>query len=371
MNDETLLRAETMLLDAATDPDAWQAALAMVARATNSKGAAILTVEGHGPFVLPTEGLGELAERYVKDGWHQRDFRYAGVPTMKQRGIMVDQDFVTPERMARMDYYADFLRPMGFGWFAGLRVTTGNDLWCLTFQRGEDAGAYLAEDQLRLARLGDVVSRAATIARRLEFIKLDGAVDAVSAMSGSCLFLDRFCRVVRMTDAAERMVGKAFQIQQGRIRLPHGSAMLDRHLAASVWPDTAPDAAALRPVVISRPGDRPLVFHAIRLRGNALGFLAPAYVMLTITDLSEKAAPSADILQTAFQLTPAEARLANALLKQFSLVDTASYLNSTHETVRTQIKSVFAKTGTRNQAELVDLLGRLRSVGTPTHGDIG
>ena len=367
MNDETLLRAETMLLDAATDPGAWQVALDMVARETRSKGAAILTVEGRGPFVLSTEGMGELSERYVKDGWHQRDFRYAGVPIMKQRGIMTDQDIVSPDRMGRMDYYADFLRPMGFGWFAGLRVTTGDDLWCLTFQRGEDVGAYLAEDQLRLARLGDVASRAAAITRRLEFAKLDGAVDAANAMTGACLFIDRFCRVVRMTDAAERMVGKVFQIQQGHIRLPHSNAVLDRHLAASIWPDLAADAAALRPVTISRPGERPLIFHSIRLRGNALGFFAPAFAMLTVTDLNGKTTLPIDHLQAIFQLTTTEARLANALLQQFSLVDAASYLNCAHETVRTQVKAIFAKTGTRNQAELIDLLGRLGSVGSSTH----
>jgi len=360
MNDETLLRAETMLLDAATDPDAWQAALEMMARATGSKGAALFTVEGHGPLILPTEGAGELAERYVKDGWHQRDFRHAGVPLMKQRGIMVDQDFVAPDRMARLDFYADFLRPLGFGWFAGLRVTTGDDLWCLTFQRGEDVGAYLAEEQLRLARLGDVVSRAATIARRLEFARLDGAVDAVNAMSGSCLFIDRFCRVVRMTDAAERMIGKVFQLQQGRVRLPHGSAMLDRHLAASVWPDLAPDAAALRPVAIPRPGKRPLIFHALRLRGNALGFLAPALAMVTVKDLEETSRPDMTTFGQHYQLTPSEMRVAQAIIERHGVVEAAAALDISHETARTHSKALYAKTSTSNQVELVSLIARFR-----------
>ncbi len=360
MDDETLQRAETMLLDAATDPDAWQAALEMVARATGSKGAAILTVEGRGPFVLSTEGMGELSERYVKDGWHQRDFRYAGVPFMKQRGIMVDQDIVAPDRMARMDYYAGFLRPMGFGWFAGLRVTTGDDLWCLTFQRGEEAGAYLADDQLRLARIGDVASRAAAITRRLEFARLDGAVDAANAMTGACLFIDRFCRVIRMTDAAERMVGKVFQIQQGRIRLPFGGEALDRHLAASIWPDLAPDAAALRPLAISRPSKRPLIFHAIRLRGNALGFLAPAFAMVTVKDLEETSPPDMTTFGQHYQLTPSEMRVAQALIERHGVVEAAAALGISHETARTHAKALYAKTSTANQVELVSLIARFR-----------
>lgn len=358
MDDEALQRAEAMFLDAATDPAAWQAALDMVAQVTGSKGAAILSVEGHGPVILPTESVGELAERYVKEGWHQRDFRYAGVPQMKRTGFMVDQDFVDPERMSRMDYYADFLRPMGFGWFAGLRVTTGEDLWCLTLQRGTDRGAYLPEEQLRIARLGDVASRAATLARRLAFNRLEGSVDAADALEGACFFIDWFGRVVRMTSAAERMVGRDLQIKRGHIRLPHGNEALDKHLAAAIWPDLAPDSAALRPVTVARLGKKPLIFHAIRLRGQALGFFSPACAMVTVRDL--EAAPRYDMATFGrhYDLTPSEIRVARALVERHGLVDAAASLGISYETARTHAKMLYAKTATANQMELADLILR-------------
>lgn len=361
MDDEVLQRAEALLLDAATDPAAWQAALDMVARATDSKGAALLTVEGRGPMILPTEAMGELAERYVTEGWHQRDFRYAGIPQMKRTGLMVDQDFVEPERMARMDYYADFLRPAGFGWFAGLRVTTGDDLWCLTFQRGMDKGAYLPEEQRRLARLGDVASRAATMARQLAFNRLEGSVDAADAVAGTCFFIDRFCRVIRMTAAAERLVGQEVQLQKGHIRLPQGGEALDRHLAAAIWPDLAPDAAALRPVVVARAGKRPLIFHAIRLRGAALGFFSPAWAMVTVRDLD--AGPRHDIgtFGRHYDLTPSEIRVARAIVDRHGLVDAAKALGIAYETARTHAKTIYAKTATANQMELADLISRFGS----------
>jgi len=361
LDTDFLARAEAMFMDAATDPDAWQAALDAVAEKSGSRGAALLTVEGRGPFVLPTEGMGELAERYVNDGWHQRDFRYAGVPLMKQRGIMVDQDIVKPEDMGRMEYYADFLQPMGFGWFAGLKVETGDDLWCLTLQRGTTRGAYTTEEQEGLLRLGRIVSRAAALARRLEFVRLDGAMDVAGALTGATMFIDRFGKVVRLNQRAEVMVGRNFMIRQGRIRFANTSSeALQRHIDAAIWPDLSPIASAHLPVVVPQPNGRPLVFQALRLRGRSLGFFAPAYAMLLVTDLNDKSAPPVDHLQAIFQLTVAEARLANALLQQFSLVDAAAYLNCTHETVRTQIKGIFAKTGTRTQAQLIDLLGKIR-----------
>ena len=363
MDVDFLARAETMFMDAATDPDAWQAALDMVAEKSGSRGAVILTVEGSGPFMLPTQNLGELAEHYVRDGWHQRDFRRAGLPLMKQRGIMVDQDFVRPEDMDRIGYYADFLQPLGFGWFAGLKVETGDDLWCLTLQRGAAEGPYQAEEQESLLRLGRIVSRAATLARRLELVRLDGAVDAADALAGAVMFINRFGKVVRLNQRAEVMVGRNFMIRQGRIRFAHTSSdALQRHIDAAIWPDLSPIASVHLPVVVPQPNGRPIVFQALRMRGRSLGFFSPAYVMLLVTDLNDKSATSVDHLQTIFGLTPAEARLANALLQQLSLVDAAAYLNCTHETVRTQIKGIFAKTGTRNQVQLVDLLGRVRQV---------
>lgn len=352
-------------MDAATDPDAWQSALDAVAEKSGSDGAVLLAIEGRGPAVLPTQSMGEAAERYMKDGWHQRDFRYAGIPLMKQHGIFVDQDIIDPANMRRLDYYADFLEPMGLGWGAGLKVETGEDIWCLTFQRSMAKGAYQPEEQASLLRLGRIVSRAAALARRLEFVRLDGAMDIAGALTGAIMFINSVGKVVRLNRRAEAMVGHNFMIRQGCIRFAGTSSdALQRHIDAAIWPDLSPIASAHLPVVVSQPNGRPLVFQALRLRGRSLGFFAPAYAMLLVTDLSDKSVPPVDHLQTIFQLTAAEARLATALLQHFSLVEAAAYLNSTHETVRSHIKSIFAKTGTRTQAQLVDLLGRIDRVET-------
>jgi DNA-binding CsgD family transcriptional regulator len=58
-------------------------------------------------------------------------------------------------------------------------------------------------------------------------------------------------------------------------------------------------------------------------------------------------------LQTRFDLTPAEARLVVHLVTGTSLKSSAKALGVSHETVRRQVKSVFRKTGTHRQSELV------------------
>ena len=81
---------------------------------------------------------------------------------------------------------------------------------------------------------------------------------------------------------------------------------------------------------------------------------------------------SIDLLQCHFSLTPAEARLALHLVAGETLRSTGVKLSITYETVRTQLKSIFKKTGTCRQAELViviltalpDCLGAPRLIGS-------
>lgn len=61
-------------------------------------------------------------------------------------------------------------------------------------------------------------------------------------------------------------------------------------------------------------------------------------------------------LQQQFDLTPAQARLAASLAASESLEDYAQRTGVSVNTARTTLKSVFAKTGCRRQAELVLVL---------------
>ena len=65
---------------------------------------------------------------------------------------------------------------------------------------------------------------------------------------------------------------------------------------------------------------------------------------------------STDSLRVIYQLTAAEARLAKLLVSGDSLAVIADRLGVSHNTVRNQLKSIFSKTGTNRQSELVGLI---------------
>lgn len=79
---------------------------------------------------------------------------------------------------------------------------------------------------------------------------------------------------------------------------------------------------------------------------------------LVLLALLENRLPS-PLLAELFQLSPAEHRLAELLAQGLTLEGCAARLNVSINTVRTQLRALFRKTGTTRQAQLINLFTRL------------
>lgn len=134
----------------------------------------------------------------------------------------------------------------------------------------------------------------------------------------------------------------------------HGehAALLKALVAEAV---ATPHAADWPPVALARPRSRGLVLQAALV--VAIG-LVPAAVVVVI-DPDEVREPSAALLRSAFGLTRSEVDLAHHLCLGRALKDIARHRQTSIATLRVQLRTLFAKTRTRRQAELVALLARL------------
>jgi len=81
-----------------------------------------------------------------------------------------------------------------------------------------------------------------------------------------------------------------------------------------------------------------------------------ARVVIFIGDTSFDRNAPADVLQMLYALTPAEARLVNGLCEGLTIKEMEQLFDLKASTLRSQLKSVFHKTGTNRQAELVALV---------------
>ncbi|WP_128962459.1 helix-turn-helix transcriptional regulator [Bradyrhizobium guangzhouense] len=328
-------------------------------------------VGAHGAILIPATGspalpnypstasIEEANERYFRGGWYLRDERYRGLPLMQKRGIFDDLDLFTQDEIDRHPYYQEFLAPTGLLWFAGVHVRCGDDTWCLSIQRRKDQGPFSSADKRKLLRLSEAASAAATTARALGFIAAEGVLEAFEISGWATLLLDRDGRIARINRSAEALLREEWQVSEGRLcgLERQASDSYDRVLRTMLYggENTANSAVVLLPRLLKHP----LIAHFLRLptlSGNALGQCQLAVVLV---DPDQRFSPSAMILRTTFGLTPAEARVAASLAGGMELESIAASLHISPTTARNQLKSVFGKTRTRRQPELVALLAAI------------
>ena len=93
------------------------------------------------------------------------------------------------------------------------------------------------------------------------------------------------------------------------------------------------------------------------LRGqSSRGGLPQADVALFIIRADDEQPVSADRLRMLFGLTPAETRLAEHLARGINLSEISERLGLSRETCRSQLRSIFVKTRTNRQGELVAVI---------------
>jgi len=108
-------------------------------------------------------------------------------------------------------------------------------------------------------------------------------------------------------------------------------------------------------VTIHREDKRDLALHAVPIGEGDV----QARTMVILVDLSTTPQPRSEVLEKLFGLTAAEARLAIQIGRGDTPADIALENGVSIATVRSQLASVFAKTQTSRQAELVALLARV------------
>jgi DNA-binding CsgD family transcriptional regulator len=210
----------------------------------------------------------------------------------------------------------------------------------------------------RLSALSRSLSAAAAIARAFGFARAEAALDAFE-MSGSAVVLfDRCGEVFRLNKTAERLLGHDLQIVRNRLvsRDQGATAALDRALHALFW---RPDGGSLQPPVgLPREEGYPILAYLSRLSGVAADCFAPCQVVAVLVDLEARVRLAERDLMSIFNLTPSEARLASRLSSGGSIEKIAAELSISYETSRKRLKSIFQKTNTHRQAQLVALLAQ-------------
>jgi DNA-binding CsgD family transcriptional regulator len=101
------------------------------------------------------------------------------------------------------------------------------------------------------------------------------------------------------------------------------------------------------------------VAHVIPLRGEARQVFAGTSALIVAAVAGAETSLPAPVLRGLYDLTAAEARLLEDIIAGKTLQQAARSAGTSYETCRSQLKSIFQKTGSRSQIELVRRLAPL------------
>lgn len=182
--------------------------------------------------------------------------------------------------------------------------------------------------------------------------------EALEATGRAVLALDSAGRVAVQSPGAEALLGGRVQLSDGHLAIAEPAAQrgLSSLVAAALRHDPARPGPLPPPLIMRRASGRFLHIDVWPIAGSAGGRIS---VLLLLRETEGDAALRGELLRERFGLTRAEARLALAIADGAGLGAAAERLGIQMSTARAHLKSVFLKTGTHRQAELVALLARL------------
>jgi len=178
---------------------------------------------------------------------------------------------------------------------------------------------------------------------------------ALNAMRLPAIALDQHGFVAYVNAAADAVFDQNIMIKDKRlfIRDPGSRTLLK---SAIDQLKDLPRLAPFEPVIVPRTDKLPVIVRIWPFDGPAHPPGQDVRALLTLNAVGPKPGPPAAILAKSFRLTPSEAKLACIIARGVSPQIAARELKISRETARNQLKSVFAKTDTHRQSELVALL---------------
>jgi DNA-binding CsgD family transcriptional regulator/PAS domain-containing protein len=358
------------IYDAVSDGDRWSDVLDAASELLDAD--AMMLVYGNlaagGPQVVEATGFKtDVLSSYAKN--HLKEDELIRESMNGPAGVVVSSS----NRSRRHDFhdttvYRRLLWPCELSHLAGTAVVNKPKMYAsLWMGRTEEAGAFSARDLQPFADLVPHFGRAMTVYHRLRRaeMRVELATGAFDRVAVGVVLIDVGGTPILANREAERIAARedGFVLRNNGLAAEQpGDSKRLRELIREVGRYASPaepaefiGGGAVRIARSSGRSDYHVVVVPLPRRcqpGDGSGAVA----VLFITDPEKSPSPVDYLVGDLYGLTDAEVRLVCLLLEGRGLTDAAGQLGLSRNTVHSQLASVFQKTGTRRQGELLRLL---------------
>ncbi|QOZ42697.1 LuxR family transcriptional regulator [Bradyrhizobium sp. CCBAU 53340] len=349
--------------EAATVPELWPEVLEAIAHAVGAYGMVMITSDtdpwaGVWNGVVTSPSISEAFSAFMREGISSRTETTPRLLALDHPGFVSEQDVFSLEEWERDPYRVEWNKKWGFEHACATAVhSPSGELIVFHMERLAGRPAFSRQDLDFLDRFRPHLARAALLSTRWRLARMRAATEALALVGLPALAIAGSGRVVAANALIEGMTDVLRWLPKDRLAIRDGAAdaLLRTGLAQLGSPEAPVCSFAAR-----RASDQDrVVFHLVSMPGEARDLFNGAVGLLIVTPVTASQAPSLALIRGLFDLTPSEARVARGIAQGQTIGDIAAHHGLSRETIRTQIKAVLAKTGTRNQKSAAALFGAI------------
>lgn len=336
--------------------EGWPDMLGLLAQTTGAVGGGFFMSNGDLENWTASAGLADTMSHFVNDRILQKIGGPTRVGAIGQHSFITEKEAFTDEQLEIHPLYRDFLRPRGLGWSArtSIRLPTGDSI-VLTMERAFKDGPVPPESLTTINTLRPHLARAAFIAARMSLETAKNAAQTLALLGLPALVLNQNGRVLAANELIQQLQEAIVFCAKDRVMLQDTRAdQLLKQAIANAVDDKFASPYSFS--VCDLTGIAKLVAHVIPVRGQSRDIFMRSVCVLTLTPVASPTMPTIDLVQSLFDFTPAEAKVARFIAQGETIHDIASSNAVSVNTVRTQLRSVMEKTGCSRQVEVANLL---------------
>jgi DNA-binding CsgD family transcriptional regulator/PAS domain-containing protein len=367
-SEDTLLALIDLIYKAAGDSEQWATVLERLVRVLHAKVGTIHHQDSNSQesnFSTLWNLSPESVEPYTTYYGYHNPFMTTR-PQIIRTGAVNTLEMLCPKQLlVRSEFYGDYLRHLDLLYCVAATLRNDGDSSSnLSIFRSPRDEPFGESERKFLLALMPHLQRAFQLHTRIQGLerKAEAAADVLEQLPYGVVLLDASCRTLLVNRAAAALFHTTKSLQ-----------LTSRGLIAMAYVENKRLQSLIHGVIQARNGDarhsgggitisrgshqRPLSLLVTPLRTQSLhiGKCIPVMAIF-LSDPDSKPLPMTELFAQLYGLTRAEARLAHELVCGFSLKEASEHLGVMPSTLRSHLKSIFAKTNTARQSDLIRLL---------------